>query len=154
MKKSDIRAKLGKVLKVKDECITIYGMKAAFGGGRTSAFALVYDSLDDKKKYDSKCALKRVSQTFKLFISPSAASGAPKSLVCRVCVGLACLRINQVYQRNNNYFNGKLGLVRSLLTLVLTHFRINLWALSPPSARQRRKSRAARRESRVLPRRR
>jgi len=40
-------------------------MKAKFGGGRTTAFALVYDSFDEKKKYDSKTGLKRVSTFFR-----------------------------------------------------------------------------------------
>ena len=64
--KQQIAEKLAKVLKAKEDCITIFGMKAKFGGGRTSAFALVYDSLDDKKKYDSKTALKRVSTFSKI----------------------------------------------------------------------------------------
>jgi ribosomal protein S24E len=40
-------------------------MKAKFGGGKTTAFALVYDSLDEKKKYDSKTGLRRVSTLFR-----------------------------------------------------------------------------------------
>jgi small subunit ribosomal protein S24e len=54
--KAQIKEKLAKVLKVKEECITIFGMKTKFGGGRASAFALIYESLDAKKKYDSKAS--------------------------------------------------------------------------------------------------
>ena len=62
LKKEDVAAKLAKVLNVKStECITIFGMKAKFGGGRTSAFALVYDSLESRKQYDMKKNLLRVS---------------------------------------------------------------------------------------------
>jgi small subunit ribosomal protein S24e len=59
--KKEIKEKLAKVLKVKEETITVFGLKTKFGGGRSSGFALVYDSLDAKKKYDSKPALLRVS---------------------------------------------------------------------------------------------
>jgi small subunit ribosomal protein S24e len=50
--KKDIKDKLAKVLKVKEEVISIFGMKTKFGGGRSSGFALIYDSADARKKYD------------------------------------------------------------------------------------------------------
>ena len=34
---------------------------AKFGGGRSTGFALIYDSLDARKKFDSKKMLRRVS---------------------------------------------------------------------------------------------
>ena len=62
MTKQKIAEKLAKQLNVKSsECITIFGMKAKFGGGRTSAFALVYDSVESKTKFDSLTGLRRVS---------------------------------------------------------------------------------------------
>lgn len=69
--KADIAAKLGKTLKVKEECISIFGMKTKFGGGRSTGFAIVYDSADARKKYDTKTSLRRVSCKFhsKRFIS-------------------------------------------------------------------------------------
>ena len=42
------------MLKCKEEAISIYGLNTKFGGGRSSGFALVYDSVDMKKKYDFK----------------------------------------------------------------------------------------------------
>jgi len=59
--KAQIKEKLSKVLKTKEECISIFGLKTKFGGGRSSGFALVYDNLDAKKKYDSKTLNQRVS---------------------------------------------------------------------------------------------
>jgi ribosomal protein S24E len=59
--KKEIKDKLAKVLKVKEEVITIFGLKTKFGGGRSSGFALVYDSADARKQYDSKASLLRVS---------------------------------------------------------------------------------------------
>ena len=63
MSKKEIKDKLAKTLKVKEECISIFGMKTKFGGGRSSGFALVYDSLDARKQYDSRPNLLRVSMT-------------------------------------------------------------------------------------------
>lgn len=48
------------MFKSKDECISIFGLKTKFGGGRSTGFALVYDSTDARKKYDSKKMLRRV----------------------------------------------------------------------------------------------
>ena len=62
--KSDIKAKLAQTLKSKEENISIFGLKTKFGGGRSSGFALIYDSLDARKKYDSKKMLRRVSLIF------------------------------------------------------------------------------------------
>ena len=59
--KADIKVKLAQTLKSKEENISIFGLKTKFGGGRSTGFALIYDSLDARKKYDSKKMLRRVS---------------------------------------------------------------------------------------------
>jgi small subunit ribosomal protein S24e len=59
--KAQIKEKLAKQLKTKEDCITIYGLQAKFGGGRSSGFALIYDNVDFLKKYDSKKQLQKVS---------------------------------------------------------------------------------------------
>eukprot|EP00351_Strombidinopsis_sp_SopsisLIS2011_P006126 CAMPEP_0116877170 /NCGR_PEP_ID=MMETSP0463-20121206/8984_1 /TAXON_ID=181622 /ORGANISM="Strombidinopsis sp, Strain SopsisLIS2011" /LENGTH=134 /DNA_ID=CAMNT_0004524251 /DNA_START=38 /DNA_END=442 /DNA_ORIENTATION=+ len=59
LSKAQIKEKLAKVLKSKDECISIFGLQTKFGGGKTTGFALVYDSFDAKKKYDQKTLRKR-----------------------------------------------------------------------------------------------
>lgn len=61
MAKKDIKAKLAQTLKTKEENISIFGLKTKFGGGRSTGFALIYDSLDARKKFDSKKMLRRVS---------------------------------------------------------------------------------------------
>jgi small subunit ribosomal protein S24e len=58
--KEQIRAKLAQMFKSKEEAISIYGLKTKFGGGRSTGFALIYDSFDLKKKFDGKNLLKRV----------------------------------------------------------------------------------------------
>ena len=77
--KASIKAKLAKVLKTKEECINIFGLKAKFGGGRSSGFALIYDSVDARKRYDSKSALKRVSASL-----PERAKGPGRVFQCGV----------------------------------------------------------------------
>merc|ERR1712093_95426 len=45
--------------KASSEATVIFGMKTKFGGGRSSCFALVYDSVDAAKKYEPKHRLIR-----------------------------------------------------------------------------------------------
>ena len=60
VKKDDIKTQLVKKFNTKEDRITVYGLKTRFGGGRSSGFALIYNSKEDKVKYDSKTALKKV----------------------------------------------------------------------------------------------
>jgi len=60
--KAAIKDKLAGVFKTKSECIAIFGLHTKFGGGRSSGFALIYDSLDLRKEFDQKCFLKRDKQ--------------------------------------------------------------------------------------------
>lgn len=59
--KADIKAKLSKTLKVSEKAICVFGLKSKFGGGRSTGFALIYDSEDARMKFDSKTSLIRVS---------------------------------------------------------------------------------------------
>ena len=59
--KKDIKESLAKKLKSQEDRISIFGLKTKFGGGRTSGFALIYNSPDAKRKYDSETLLRRVS---------------------------------------------------------------------------------------------
>merc|ERR1712050_41660 len=58
--KKDLQQKLASVYKVKDsQCIQLFNFKTAFGGGRSSGFGLIYESLDKMKKFEPKYRLKR-----------------------------------------------------------------------------------------------
>mmetsp|Transcript_7079 Transcript_7079/g.17712 ORF Transcript_7079/g.17712 Transcript_7079/m.17712 type:complete len:132 (+) Transcript_7079:21-416(+) len=58
--KKDLATKLASMYKAKDsQCIQLFGFKTAFGGGRSSGFGLIYDSLDKMKKFEPKYRLKR-----------------------------------------------------------------------------------------------
>ncbi|KJE96704.1 40S ribosomal protein S24 [Capsaspora owczarzaki ATCC 30864] len=54
MSKKDVTEKLAKLYKTTAECISTFGFKTHFGGGRSTGFALIYDSADAAKKYEPK----------------------------------------------------------------------------------------------------
>ena len=45
----------------KPETTFLFGFRTAFGGGKTTGFALIYDSVEDAKKFEPKHRLVRVS---------------------------------------------------------------------------------------------
>ncbi len=59
--KTEVREKLAKLYKTTPDVVFCFGFKTAFGGGRSSGFALIYDSLDLAKKFEPKYRLARVS---------------------------------------------------------------------------------------------
>ena len=59
--KLELRTLLAKLLKVKDEqAVVVYGFRTAFGGNKSTGFALVYDSVEDAKREDTKPRLIRM----------------------------------------------------------------------------------------------
>merc|ERR1712236_53275 len=58
--KSEIREKLARMYKSTADCIVCFGFRTAFGGGKTTGFALIYDSLDFLKQYEPKYRLARL----------------------------------------------------------------------------------------------
>ena len=60
VKKTEIREKLAKMYKVQDNsCCLLFGFKVAFGGGRSTGFGMIYDSLVAAKKFEPKYRLTR-----------------------------------------------------------------------------------------------
>uniref|UniRef100_A0A4W4DNF7 40S ribosomal protein S24 n=1 Tax=Electrophorus electricus TaxID=8005 RepID=A0A4W4DNF7_ELEEL len=59
--KTEIREKLAKMYKTTPDVVFVFGFKTQFGGGKTTGFAMVYDSLDNAKKNEPKYRLARVS---------------------------------------------------------------------------------------------
>ncbi|XP_077999432.1 small ribosomal subunit protein eS24-like [Glandiceps talaboti] len=57
--KTELREKLAKVYKTTPDVIFCFGFKTQFGGGKTTGFALIYDTLDFAKKYEPKHRLGR-----------------------------------------------------------------------------------------------
>lgn len=65
-KKTDIREKLAKMFKVLPDVVFVFGFQTCFGGGKSTGFALIYDTLDHAKKFEPKYRLQRVKYFFKL----------------------------------------------------------------------------------------
>lgn len=59
--KVSIREKLASMYKCDKEAIVVFGFKLAFGGGKSTGFALIYDSIDAAKKFEPKYRLARVT---------------------------------------------------------------------------------------------
>merc|ERR1711998_591559 len=57
--KDSLKDKLATLYKAEKERIAIFGMKTKFGGGQSSGYALVYDSVDARKANDLKQLLRR-----------------------------------------------------------------------------------------------
>jgi small subunit ribosomal protein S24e len=57
--KKEIRDKLAAMYKVTPDVIFVFGFRTNFGGGKSTGFALIYDSLDNAKKFEPKHRLAR-----------------------------------------------------------------------------------------------
>lgn len=58
--KTEVREKLAKIYKTTPDVIFCFGFRTQFGGGKSSGFALIYDTLDYAKKFEPKYRLIRV----------------------------------------------------------------------------------------------
>jgi ribosomal protein S24E len=58
--KDELREKLAKMYKVEKEVVFVFGFRTAFGGGKSTGFALIYDNLESAKKFEPKYRLVRV----------------------------------------------------------------------------------------------
>ncbi|MRA75706.1 hypothetical protein GH890_30060 [Bacillus thuringiensis] len=57
--KTEVREKLAQMYKTTSDVVFCFGFRTQFGGGRTTGFALIYDSLDFAKKLEPKYRLQR-----------------------------------------------------------------------------------------------
>ncbi|KAI0439672.1 ribosomal protein S24e-domain-containing protein [Xylaria telfairii] len=57
--KSNLQQKLATLYKAAPEQVSVFGLRTAFGGGKTTAFACIYDSVEARKKFDAKHRLVR-----------------------------------------------------------------------------------------------
>ncbi|THD22559.1 Ribosomal protein S24 [Fasciola hepatica] len=58
----DIRERLAKTYKTSPDVVYAFGFRTQFGGGKSTGFALIYDSLDHAKKFEPKYRLVRNGQ--------------------------------------------------------------------------------------------
>ncbi|CAK9297145.1 unnamed protein product [Gordionus sp. m RMFG-2023] len=59
MPKVEIRDKLAKMYKCTSDLVFVFGVRSKFGGGKSTGFALIYDTLDLAKKMEPKYRLQR-----------------------------------------------------------------------------------------------
>ena len=59
VKKTEIREKLARMYKTQPDVVFCFGFKTVFGGGKSTGFALIYDTLDFAKKFEPKHRLAR-----------------------------------------------------------------------------------------------
>ncbi|EPQ16640.1 40S ribosomal protein S24 [Myotis brandtii] len=57
--KTETREKLAKMYKTTPDVIFVFGFRTHFGGGKTTGFGIIYDSLDYAKKNEPKHRLAR-----------------------------------------------------------------------------------------------
>merc|ERR1740121_452454 len=64
--KKDLATKLASMYRVHDsQCIQLFGFKTHFGGGRSTGFGLIYESVDKMKKFEPKYRLIRAGLPIK-----------------------------------------------------------------------------------------
>lgn len=57
--KTEVREKLATMYKCTPDRIFAFGFKTNFGGGKSTGFALIYDTMDLAKKFEPKFRLRR-----------------------------------------------------------------------------------------------
>lgn len=59
--KAELKEKLARMYEVKDpNAIFVFKFRTHFGGGKSTGFGLIYDSVENAKKYEPKYRLIRV----------------------------------------------------------------------------------------------
>jgi small subunit ribosomal protein S24e len=57
---AELQEKLAKMYNVSDEkCVSIFGFRTAFGGGKSTGFGLIYNDVEAMKKFEPKHRLVR-----------------------------------------------------------------------------------------------
>lgn len=64
LSKKEIRERLAKKYKTTPDVVFAFGFRTKFGGGKSSGFVNVYDSLDYAKRYEPKFRQARVCPGF------------------------------------------------------------------------------------------
>merc|ERR1712173_232349 len=59
VEKKEVREKLSKMYKCTADRVFAWGFKTNFGGGKSTGFAVIYDTLDYAKKFEPKYRLAR-----------------------------------------------------------------------------------------------
>ncbi|GMF03133.1 unnamed protein product [[Candida] boidinii] len=57
--KDELREKLSELYKVEKDCVSVFGFRTQYGGGKSTGFGLVYNSIADAKKFEPAYRLVR-----------------------------------------------------------------------------------------------
>jgi len=64
--KDELRGKLSELYKASKDQITVFGFRTQYGGGKTTGFALIYDSVEALKKFEPHYRLVRIGVANKI----------------------------------------------------------------------------------------
>jgi len=64
--KDDLRKKLAAMYKAEPTAVSVFGFRTQYGGGKSTGFALIYDSLDSLKKFEPHYRLVRYGEASKI----------------------------------------------------------------------------------------
>ncbi|EME45798.1 hypothetical protein DOTSEDRAFT_71474 [Dothistroma septosporum NZE10] len=64
--KDELREKLSQLYKTSKDQVSVFGFRTQFGGGKSTGFALLYDSAEAMKKFEPHYRLVRYGQASKI----------------------------------------------------------------------------------------
>ncbi|MCJ1339530.1 hypothetical protein MMC09_004820 [Bachmanniomyces sp. S44760] len=64
--KDDLRSKLSELYKASKDTVSVFGFKTQYGGGKSTGFALIYDSAEAMKKFEPHYRLVRIGAATKI----------------------------------------------------------------------------------------
>jgi len=64
--KDELRGKLAELYKASQDQVNVFGLRTQYGGGKTTGFALIYDSNEALKKFEPHYRLVRVGAASKI----------------------------------------------------------------------------------------
>ncbi|KAH0543021.1 hypothetical protein FGG08_002629 [Glutinoglossum americanum] len=64
--KDELRTKLSELYKTNKNQITVFGFRTQYGGGKSTGFALIYDSPEALKKFEPHYRLVRIGEAQKI----------------------------------------------------------------------------------------
>ncbi|KAI9888285.1 MAG: hypothetical protein M1814_000775 [Vezdaea aestivalis] len=64
--KDELRTKLSELYKADKKCVNVFGLRTHYGGGKTTGFALIYDSPEALKKFEPRYRLVRIGEAAKV----------------------------------------------------------------------------------------
>ena len=66
MSKDELRGKLAEMYKASKDQVSVFGFRTHYGGGKSTGFALLYDSVEALKKFEPHYRLVRIGQATKI----------------------------------------------------------------------------------------